>query len=551
MAQSSSDATHVRHFRQILLWPLQLMPQSPGSQIQKHCEALETVAADNPWREVLDEFTEDGGEFQVRHYTEFVTFLPYVQRFLYGEGRARRTTGSQHDPGASPMRVFRRSDVAAVRVTPTRGAAPIELTIAQVNLIFFFDIDIVLLNVEVHRDDLSLATAQDLLYGFGRAYPAGWDERGDGLHCMHRVEWLDREGRALAASDSSERERFLEFVRRHRAPRISSHWTWLLQPLALDYDERPGAIRYRQIEYYRMPVMALLAVDDPRAISRNDFVRLGLVVGAGESETLPYSDRHVADFEGRHCYDRFWCESGAAPNTRYLACGHALVVVGCARSGYFLDRESGVLAQFRHQHFLLFLVAHFQKAALLMFSDRLVVALRRLEIGVPASVKTFKRAIRQNFEIFLRFTHRYWFHEISDQALARSLFELTAGHLQLDALYDEVQHRIRDMNQYLEADTFRRQANTMVRLTVVTTFGLVGTVTTGFLGMNLIAAAEEPMSLRVFYLLVTLVATVALTLYTLSKSRRFSDLLDALADERMTMREKWDAFLAVWRRGNA
>ena len=546
MTESSSDATHVRHFRQILLWPLQLMPQRPGSQIQAHCEALEAESDANPWREVLDEFTEDGGEFKVRHYTEFVTFLPYVQRFLYGESRAR-PAGTQGDPGASPMRVFRRRDVGAVRITPNPGSAPIELAIAHVDLVFFFDIDIVLLNVEVYRDDLPLVTAQDLLYRFGRAYPAGWDEHGDGLHCMHRVEWIGCDGEILAASDSSERERFLHFVGRHRAPRISAHWTWLLQPLVLDYDERPGTIRYRQIEYYRMPVMALLAVDDPRAVSRNDYVRLGLVVGPGDPTALPYSDRHVADFETRHCYDRFFCEAGTAPNTRYLACGHALVVVGSARSSFFLDRESGVLAQFRHQHFMLFLVAHFQKAALLMFSDRLVVALQRLEIGEPVSVKTFKRAIRQNFEIFLRFTHRYWFHEISDQAQARSLFELTAGHLQLDALYDEVKDRIRDMNQYLEADTFRRQANTMVRLTVVTTFGLVGTVTTGFLGMNLIAAAEEPLTLRIFYLLVTFFATMALTAYTLSKSRRFSDLLDALADERISLRNKWDAFLAVWR----
>lgn len=546
MDHTSSDATHVRHFRQILLWPLQLMPQRPGSQIQKHCEALEADSADNPWREVLDEFTEHGGEFKVRHYTEFVTFLPYVQRFLYGEGRAR-PTGEQADTGASPMRVFRRRDVGSVRITPDPGSTPIALTIAHVDLIFFYDIDIVLLNVEVHRDDLPLAAAQDLLYRFGRAYPAGWDERGEGLHCMHRVEWLGCDGQVLATSDSAERERFLDFVGRHRAPRISAQWTWLLQPLVLDYDERPGAIRYRQIEYYRMPVMALLAVDDPRAISRNDFIRLGLVVGAGESGALPYSDRHVADFETRHCYDRFWCDAGSAPNTRYLACGHALVVVGSARSNFFLDHESGVLAQFRHQHFLLFLVAHFQKAALLMFSDRLVVALQRLEIGSPPSVKAFKRAIRQNFEIFLRFTHRYWFHEISDQAQARSLFELTAGHLQLDALYGEVKDRIRDMNQYLETDSFRRQANTMVRLTVVTTFGLVGTVATGFLGMNLIAAADEPLTLRFLYLLITLLATVALTAFTLSKSRRFSDMLDALADERLSLRNKWDAFRAVWR----
>jgi hypothetical protein len=27
-------------------------------------------------------------------------------------------------------------------------------------------------------------------------------------------------------------------------------------------------------------------------------------------------------------------------------------------------------------------------------------------------------------EIFLRFTHRYWFHEISDQAQARALYRM-------------------------------------------------------------------------------------------------------------------------------
>ncbi len=94
------------------------------------------------------------------------------------------------------------------------------------------------------------------------------------------------------------------------------------------------------------------------------------------------------------------------------------------RSPFFTDRETGVLAQFRHQHFLLFLIAHFQKAALLMFADRLVHALRALDISDPESVKRFKRAIRQNFEIFLRFTHRYWFHEVADQAQAKALFHL-------------------------------------------------------------------------------------------------------------------------------
>ncbi len=84
-------------------------------------------------------------------------------------------------------------------------------------------------------------------------------------------------------------------------------------------------------------------------------------------------------------------------------------------------RDRGVLAQFRHQHFLLFLIAHFQKASLLMFSDQLVEALKRLDIRSTPSVKQFKRVIRASFERFLRFTHRYWFHEISEQAQVRAL----------------------------------------------------------------------------------------------------------------------------------
>ena len=123
-------------------------------------------------------------------------------------------------------------------------------------------------------------------------------------------------------------------------------------------------------------------------------------------------------------------------------------------------------------HNSLFLIAHFQKAALLMFSDRLVEALKRLDVNDAASIKRFKRAIRASFEGFLRFTHRYWFHEISEQAHVRALSRLCATHLGLDALYAEVKERIEDMGGYLDADSLRRQANTVVRLTVVTILGL-------------------------------------------------------------------------------
>ncbi len=551
----------VRHLRQVLLWPLRLLPAEPATG-QPPWQQLRALGDAAPWREQVDEYTGDRNQFHERHYNEFVTFLPFVQQFLYGEGRASRQGGPLHGDAdvGPPMRVFRRRDVAAVRLVTQAGLPPQVLRVVHIDLYFFFDIDVVLLNVEVEADNLPLSTAQELLYRFGRAYPPGWDAQGQPLHCLSQAQWLGPDGSVLAQSDSHQREAFLSHVAEHRAPRIAAHWAWLLQPLVADHSAAtyaPGTLRYRQIEYHRMPVMAYLALDEPRALSRNDFVRLGLVTGAGAAtgggghdDGLPFSEQHVADFEARHCYDRFWAAGGAAPDTRYLCCGQALVVVGRADAPFFRCPDRGVLAQFRHQHFLVFLIAHFQKAALLMFSDRLVEALKRLNVRDADSVKRFKRAIRGSFEGFLRFTHRYWFHAIADQAQSRALFKLTARHLETDPLYAEVKERIGDMSAYLDADSLRRQANTVVRLTVVTIFGLIGTITTGFLGMNLLAEADAPMSRRLALFALILLATTVLSVYTMVKSKRLSDFLDALSDERLPAWTKVKAFGAVWRRGD-
>lgn len=543
-----SSSTCVRKFRQVLLWPLRLMPvRGSEGQHAKPWQLLADMSDASPWREVVDEYSGGSGRFHERHYNEFVSFLPYVQRFLYGEGRQKGAAPS----AGSPMRVFRRSDVSALRAVLRPGAAPITLDMVHVDLYFFLDLDLVLLNVEVSASDLTLAQAQEMLYRFGRGYPAAWDADGNAQHCLFSAEWLGHDGQVLARSDANQRELFMAHVSSHRAPRIAAHWAWLLEPLVGDHSGRPGALRYRQIEYYRMPQLAFLALDNPRALSRSDLIRLGLVTGPGassEDSVLPYGEDHLADFEKRFCYDRFWADGGAAPNTRYLCNGHSLLVLGDAHSPFYVCPDRGVLAQFRHQHFMLFLIAHFQKAALLMYSDRLAEALKNLNIADAASVRRFKRTIRDSFAGFLRFTHRYWFHEVSDQAQVRALFRMCSSHLELDALYKEVKERIAEMNQYLDADSLRRQANTVVRLTVVTIFGLIGTVTTGFLGMNLLAEAEAPTNRKLWIFAIVFVLTLVLTLYTMVKSKRLSDFLDVLSDERASAWQKVQAFTLIWRR---
>jgi Mg2+ and Co2+ transporter CorA len=131
----------------------------------------------------------------------------------------------------------------------------------------------------------------------------------------------------------------------------------------------------------------------------------------------------------------------------------------------------------------------------------------------------------------------------------RALFQMCSRHLGLDPLYAEVKERIGEMNDYLDADSLRRQANTVVRLTVVTILGLIGTVTTGFLGMNLIAEAEAPMTRRLLFFAVVFIVTLLLTAYTINKSKGLSDFLDALSDDRMSFWTRVKIFVAIWRPG--
>ena len=533
-----------RHFRLILLWPLQLIPVGDGLPIQKHWELLEKGGENSPWSEVIDEIRGDPSRFQVRHYSEFVTFLPHVQRFLYGQGKAIAAGGAAGEPR---VRVFRRKDMARARLTYDDDTSTV-FDVAHVDLYFFLDIDIVILAFEIYTDDIELSRAQDTLQRFGQAYPRLWDEKGGGGNCPKRVEWLGHQGQVLAVSDYEARNKYLSFVYAYRTPRIASHWEYVLHPLVPDDSGQPGLIRYRQIEYHRMPVMGYLAFDDPWQLTRADFVRLVLLAGPAEADVLPYSERYLQDFEYRYCYDRFWSTQLGQSAARFMCSGQALAAIGHCGDKAFVDAETGVLGQFRHQHFLLFLITHFHKAALLMLSDRLALALNRLDIHSAESIRLFKRRIRELLGVFLRFTHRYWFHDISNQALAKDLFRMCADHLETDRLFAEVREEIEDMSGYLDSDSLRRQGNTIVRLTVVTTFGLVATVTTGFLGMNLIAAADSAPVEKLAYFLVVVIPTVWLILYSVVKSKRLSDFLEALSDDKLTCAAKAWAFLAIWKR---
>lgn len=536
--------SRVRHFRQILIWPVHVMPPKGGARSPDFAAAL-AAAPGSPWASVEDEFSGNPGEFQERHYNEFVTFLPSVQRFLYGQGLGKSV---QRAYGESPIQVLRRRDIDKLRVTFGEGEAPVSFSIAHVDLYFFFDIDVVTLVLEIHADDLPLAVAQEAMFQLGRAYPAYWGADGRPGHCPFQVEWLSAAGEIFATSDYENRRKFLDFVGQHRAPTVSAHWEFLLSPLTLHHADGAGNFRYRQLEYYRMPLMAFLAMEDTRTLTVADHRRLALASGpAGDRGNGSDATRIIGEGDDPRVVRSTGGDDADLSGTRHYVSQHAFVVVGDARNGFFTDAERGYLARFRHQHFLLFLIAHFHRASLLMFSDRLAAAVSRLNVNDPLLIREFRAETRTALETFLRFTHRYWFSDVSDQVQARALFDQCRKHLRLDPLFADIRQELQDMSQYLDGDAQRRQNASMVRLTVVTTFGLIGTVTTGFLGMNLLDWADQPLILKGALFAVILVPSILLTFYTVRKSARLSEFLDAMSDERQGFGYSLAALKRVWK----
>ena len=530
--RQTEDAGRVaRHFRQIVLWPIELIAGGKTAESREAPDVLFERLGAGHWELVDDEFGVEGDAFQERHYREFVAFLPHVQRFLYGDAPGSlRTLGK----GDAPLRVYRRTDVAAVRMVLSEGAEPITCQIAHIDLHFFHDVDAVILAFEFYASNVPLNVVNEIMYRFGRAYPPGWTETGEPLHCPHRVEWLAKDGTVLATSDYQKRERYLSFVGHQRTPCFAAHWEFLLKPLTAEKADSNSPLSFRQIEYYRMPVMTYLTLERMREVQRAEYMRLAFATGPNANGDGPFSDRFLHDFEPRHCYDRYYHEGTEATglSARFLLSGHAFTIVADGDSPRLDDNERGLLGQFRHQYFLLFLISHFHKAALLMLSDRLVAAIKHLEVRSARSSTAFRRETFRLQEAFMRFTQRYWFTEVSDQAQTRDLYRMQRTHLGNDELYKELRGEIFDMVQYLDSDVLRRQSGTIHRLTAVTIVGLIGTIATGFLGMNLIDETGAPLQLKLVLFGAVAGIVTALTVGVVAFSRPLTALLDRMSGER-------------------
>ncbi|MEO8102063.1 MAG: hypothetical protein ABI790_06025 [Betaproteobacteria bacterium] len=527
----------VREFNHTLLWPITLRPlrREAGREAVSFWDMLKRRPG--PW-EFVDDALLIEDESCLAGYEEFVYFLPYVQRFLYGVGDEGR--GAQ-----SSLHTFQRHDLKEVRLKTEPDAAEITLRVQRARLYFFYDIDVALAVLEVAGENIALDTAVEIMDRFGRPYPPAWEANGQGAHCLHSVEFWGRDAAGapvlLSRSDYGDREKYLELVRNQRQTPLSLHWEYFLSPLIPAY--LPGGVmKYYQIENKRIPIMSYLSFDDPLVLTRGDMIRIGFAAKWAESASLPYASGFLDGFEREYAYDRYWDphNRAAGMSTRYFFCGVGFSMITPYRPHDLL------LRQFRHQFFQIGLIAHFHKASLLSLSNRFSRAVERLNVRDFESVKQFKKHVRETLEVFLRFNHRYWFHEISTQVQASDFFKRWSHQLGSDALYSEVREEARDINEYLDTDRARKQTDNAMRLTVVSSCGMVGTVVTGFLGMNLYSHADLPVMEKLLIFLIVFVPTMALGIYTVAISRRLANFMEALSSEGLTSKEKLDTFRQIW-----
>ena len=443
-------------FRYIVMWPLQIVGGPAGSSDDFAVRCQKYMQTNTAWIPA-NLYERDSTETEDIRYAEFVYFHPFVQSFLYGR--------SAPDPGYKPsLCLLRREDIKAVRIALNIDNECTEAVFAvdRVNL-YIFKSRVALLAVEIsHIGDAKLdgRVVLETQKLFRCAYTPVWFEDGPGL-CPRKVEWLTEGGDVLATSDYDNKSSYYLTAINDRVPPVARHWLYTLHPMERyverlhDFDhkasQKDDVFYFRQIEDERMPAMSFLALENPNGqISRGDWMRLTFLDSKGDSATLPYGSKFMADFENTYCYDRFW-DPQAGRQTRYLCCGYAFTTVADSRDSY----ASTLKEHFRHHYFQMGLIAQFHRASLLVFSDRL-------------SHARSARDIRQLQQEITNFVGEFWFKEVSNQVQPRELFQLWSKHLNAAELFRQVMNEKSAVAELAAAKRADRQTRVILYLTLAT-----------------------------------------------------------------------------------
>ena len=409
--------------------------------------AISNHHIDNPLKELWPQLQ----QYQARAY-----FHPFVQRFLYGNDRVQR---------------FTYDDVKAIKVD--FGKKTFLLNVTRCELVLFQpDIGVLLLELSSINSQC-LQDTQLLLDSVRRLYPPyfnQYEQSWKSGHCPDAVEFLEKDkktrignrgiyGEAFKAENTNPPDIFKSYSNVFEASTgtkawhcpWAAHWRTLLEPFNTDPYGK-SIFSAHQFGDDRAPTMSYLAVNNPRLISRGNWMRLCFSDAPGD-DPLPYACAFTAKFEENFCYDRYWYALGESTNqpSRILNCGYSFGYVGSSQDKYFFTNENnGAHATFRNIYVTMGLMAHFQRASLLAASERLSEMVKRKKRKESEVKLPDRDEVREFYDQFIEFTQNFWFDEISPQEQGQQIFQMWRKHLRIQELYDEVRQELKDLVDYAE-----------------------------------------------------------------------------------------------------
>ncbi|NBO93469.1 MAG: hypothetical protein EBV06_14330 [Planctomycetia bacterium] len=443
MSGNHATSIVVGEFRLILIWPVVLrgVPNRGAPQDPLISQWSKWFIQNARWKDAFQN-NPDGQPYDDNditpipdsyRYEEIVYFHPFVRDFLMGDGGTKKKDLS--------TRILKRDDVHAVDVVVDPGETPKRFRVERCEL-HLMKTRVALLAIELMAEGRNLWELQKFQDQFRRIYPPFWKgEQVPGL-CVQQVTWLDADDKPLRASDvTTQQQKYRDFTQQGAEPPVCDHWQFFfgpLQPLQSRKQLEEGnaySLCYQQLTDERIPTMSYFAVPDPSAISEGDADRITFVDApddTGKPNSYPYNFMFLEKRRAGHTYDRF-----SHYGTTYYCSGYGFSMIG--KDDPFF--RNILKTHFQRHYFLMNLLAHYQRAALLDFSDELSNAIKDLAGEGPheeLNNAKFRKHVEELQMRFLKFRTRAYFPEVSNQLQAQELWLLIFNHLNTKVLFEVV-----------------------------------------------------------------------------------------------------------------
>ena len=451
------------------VWPLRLKGSGDGKEPGRESVKLALIAGD--WKPIEDLVKRDGLPDENGYaYAEMVYFHPFVQNFLYGRKNSR--PGGRADP--THFDLYRLPRLSGKKLKIEEGTWEEAFVIHEV-LFHSFDGEIAILTLRLGATrpvtwDSARNTVSLMRTAYFQHYSVVKEEMGQdgvktpvwrgggGIEGVH-IEGLPGEiGEGKV--DPMDALGTLE-------PEIYQHWNDLLGPL------KKAGIKARPLGDHRIPVMAFLGLEDPTCLEPEEWFALSEADCAQFPRYAPaFRDKALAEAT----YDRWWDRSDPRLRHRYLAgpMTYSAVIAAPADRPPWFER---IRTSWRRQHYQMFLLAHYQRAALLDLQDRIARAADKADWDDAALLREVG-SIQRRMAVF---SSSCSFLEISPQVQGQELYSLLRKRLALDSLYEGVINDKALLGNWLVAREEQRSAR---RWEVINLWAIPLALAFTFLGAN-------------------------------------------------------------------